>query len=58
MLKSINFLEQTVSSTLDFEDTVSEDLQGNNKHIFGNWRKGFPSYIVMERFATLSPAVM
>lgn len=36
---------------------MSEDLQGNDIHIFGNWRKGDPSYIVVERFATLSPAV-
>lgn len=36
---------------------MSEDLQGNDKHIFGNWKKGDPSYIVVERSATLSPAV-
>lgn len=57
MLKSINFLEQTGRSPLDFEDTVREDLQGNDEHIFGNWRRGFPSYVVMERFAIVSPAV-
>lgn len=36
---------------------MSEDLQGNDKYIFGYWRKGNPRSIVVERFATLSPAV-
>lgn len=37
---------------------MSEDLliQGNDKHIFGNCKKGDPSYVVVERSATLSPA--
>lgn len=37
--------------------TLSEDLQGNDKYIFGNWRKGDLGYIVGERFAALSPAI-
>ena len=36
---------------------MNEKLQGNDKHIFGNWSKGNPSYTVVEGFATLSPAV-
>lgn len=37
--RNLNHLEQTVSRTLDFKDTASEDLEGSKGRVIGNCRK-------------------
>lgn len=50
--------EETVSRSMDFEETAGEGSKGSEKYVTGNWRKGKPRYVTAECLATLFPAFM
>ena len=57
-VENLNFLEQTVSRNLGFENTDSESSKRTEGHAIGNWRKGDPCYIASESLATMSSVAM
>ena len=44
----LNHTKWTVRRNIDVKGTVCEGREGNEIHVFGNWKKGYPCYTMVE----------